>query len=92
MREKLAEKEYLNGLHYQKRRVYDSAVISFTEVAGEFPETSYAPRALRKLIDVYGVLGYVEEVSDTRTRLLRDYPNDPAAQNLPPADTSAAAR
>jgi hypothetical protein len=38
------------------------------------------------------VLGYVEEVAETRARLLRDYPNDPAAQDLPPADTTTAAR
>jgi outer membrane protein assembly factor BamD len=92
MRDKLADKEYLNGLHYQRRRVYDAAVISFSDVAAEYPETSFAPLALRRLIEVYGVLGYVEEVAETRARLLRDYPNDPAAQDLPPADTSAASR
>ena len=92
MREKLAEKEYKNGLHYQRRRAYDAAVISFTDVVEGFPETSFAPQALRRLLDVYGVLGYVEEVAETRTRLLRDYPNDPAAQDLPPVDTSAASQ
>ena len=92
LRTKLAEKVYQNGLFYQRRRAYDSAVIYFTDVVEEYPETGFAPQALRKLIEVYGVLGYVEEVAETRPRLLRDYPNDPAAQDLPPVDTSAASQ
>jgi outer membrane protein assembly factor BamD len=91
LREKLAEKGYQNGLFYQRRRAYDSAVIYFGDVVEEYPETKVAPAALRKLLDVYTVLGYVEEAGETRQRLLRDYPNSPDAQGLP-ADSATAAR
>jgi outer membrane protein assembly factor BamD len=91
LREKLAAKGYQNGLFYQRRRAYDSAVIYFGDVAEEYPETSVAPEALRRLLDVYTVLGYVEEAQDTRARHLRDYPNAPAAQGLP-TDSATAAR
>jgi outer membrane protein assembly factor BamD len=92
LREKLAEKAYQNGLFYQRRRAYDSAVIYFGDVVEEYPETSAAPNALRRLLDVYGVLGYVEEAAQTRERLLREYPNAPSAQGLPAADSASASR
>lgn len=91
MREKLAEKIYQNGLFYQRRRAYDSAVIYFTDVLEEYPQTSVAPAALGKLIETYETLGYVEDAADARARLRREYPGSEAAQALPP-DTAAAAQ
>ena len=92
LREKLAEKAYQNGLYYQRRRAFDAAVIYFGDVLEEYPETPLAPSALRKLYDVYTVLGYVEEAGQARERLLREYPNAPGAADLPPADSATAAR
>ena len=92
LREKLAEKVFQNGLFYQRRRAYDSAVIYFGDVVEEYPETAAAPNALRRLLDVYIVLGYVEEAGQTRERLLRDYPDAPSAQGLPAVDSASAAR
>jgi outer membrane protein assembly factor BamD len=80
MRERLAEKIFANGAFYQRRRALDAAVIYFTDVVTRYPETSFAPRALARLVETYGVLGYVEDAEQARTRLVREYPNSPEAQ------------
>lgn len=90
MREKLAEKIYLNGLFYARRRAYDSAVIYFSDVLDEFPQTSVAPNALAKLAETYTTLGYVEEAAEARDRLRREYPASAPAQTLGPDTASAA--
>lgn len=91
LHEKLAAKTYQNGLFYLRRRAYDSAVIYFNDVLEDYPDTSYASAALGKLVETYGIIGYVEEVQQTRERLLRDFPNSPEALALP-ADTATAAQ
>ena len=91
MREKLAEKIYQNGLFYQRRRAYDSAVIYFGDVVEQYPQSVVAPAALGKLIETYEVLGYVEDATEARARLRQEYPTSEAAQALP-ADTASAAQ
>lgn len=90
MRGKLAEKEYSNGFFYFRRGLYDAAVIDFNDVVTQFPETEWAPRALLRLVEAYGRMGYREEEAAARQRLLRDYAQSPEARNLaaPPADSA----
>lgn len=90
MREKLAEKVYQNGLHYARRRAYDAAVIYFTDVVEEFPQTTVAATALAKLVETYTTLGYVEEAAEARAQLRRDYPTSVPAQELGPDTASSA--
>lgn len=82
LREKLAEKSYQTGLFYQKRKAYDAAVIYFTEVLTNFPRSAVAPAALGELISTYTTLGYKEEATESRERLLREYPESEAARTL----------
>ena len=82
LRERLAEKAYENGLFYFKRRAFDAAVIYFEDVAEQYPATSYAPAALLKLMESYDRIGYVEEATEARERLLGQYPESPEAQGL----------
>lgn len=85
LQEKLAQKSFENGLFYQRRKAYDSAVIYYNEVVDSYPKSAIAPQALLRLLQVYGVMGYVEEATAARQRLLQDYPGSPEAKALPPA-------
>jgi outer membrane protein assembly factor BamD len=77
--EKLAAKIYRGGEFYLKNRAYDSAVIYYEDVVAEHPRTSYAPRALLRLVEIYRTLRYVEEAETTRQRLMREYPQSAEA-------------
>jgi outer membrane protein assembly factor BamD len=79
---RLAAKAYHGGEWYLRRRAYDSALIYFEDVVRLYPRTSYAPRALRRMMDVYEILDYEEELEETRGRLLRAYPESPEARAL----------
>jgi outer membrane protein assembly factor BamD len=79
---RLAAKAFQGGDWYQRRRAYDSALIYFQDVVRLYPRTSYAPRALMRMIDIYEALEYSEELEETRQRLLRGYPESPEARAL----------
>jgi outer membrane protein assembly factor BamD len=86
MTEKLAHKMYGTGDYYFRRKAYDSAIMYYELVVSTYPTTTYAPKALKRMIDAYQILGYETEEAATRARLLRDYPA--AAPSTPP-DTAA---
>lgn len=88
---KLAEKVYLNGLFYRKRKAYDASVVYFNDVVARYPATNVAPAALQQLVEVYGLLGYVEEAQQARERLLKEYPESAEAKALPPTSVSGPA-
>ena len=79
---RLAEKTYDGGRWYQRRRAYDSALIYFEDVVRLYPRTSYAPRALHRMIEIYEILEYDTEIEETRARLVREYPDSPEARAL----------
>ena len=79
---KLAEKEFDNAEYYFRRRAYHSANIYYEAVATDYPETSWAPRALLRLHESFTRLGYEQEAAAARERLLRDYPASPEAQQI----------
>jgi outer membrane protein assembly factor BamD len=80
LREKLARKIFTSGEFYNRRRAYDSAVIYYEDVVSLHPQSSFAPRALLRLVEVYQTLGYVEEAEAARERLLREYPGSAEAR------------
>lgn len=82
LRNKLALKAYNTGMHYFRRRAYDSAVVYFEDVLRSFPRTGAAPLALAQLVEAYDRLGYVEDAAEARERLLREYPESPQARAL----------
>lgn len=92
MRGKLAEKAYQTGFYYFRRGLYDAAVLSFNDVLAQFSETEWAPRALARLMDAYGRMGYREEEAASRARLLRDFPSSPEARALAAAPADSAGR
>jgi outer membrane protein assembly factor BamD len=82
MTDRLAEKQFLIGEHYYRRRAYDSAVLSYNEVLDTYPTSSVVPRTLLRLYQSYRQLGYDQEAADTRERLLRDFPDTEAAREV----------
>ena len=82
LREKLAQKLYDTGVFYADRRIYDGAVIYFEDVVREYPTTTFAPAALKRLTETYGRMGYVEDAAEARERLLTRYPDSPEAVTL----------
>ena len=82
MRDKLADKVYLSGDFYFKRKVYDSGIIYFNDVLELYPMTPAAPKSLMRLYETYEKIGYTTEANETKDRLMRDYPDSPEAQKL----------
>jgi outer membrane protein assembly factor BamD len=78
----MAEKEFLNGNHYFRRRQYDSAIIYDQFVADLYPETAFAPQALLALYRANEAIGYSDLAVEARDRLLDEYPDSPAAAEL----------
>jgi len=94
MREKLAEKAYLNGMFYLRRNATDAAMIYFNDAVRDFADTKWAPAALARVVEAYTRIGYREEAEEARQRLLRDFPQSPearAAAAAPPAPAPPAA-
>ena len=79
---RLAAKVYEGGEWYFDREAYDSAIIYFEDVVEQFPDTPYAPRALARLVEIYGILEYAEEREAARERLLREYPESESSRHL----------
>jgi outer membrane protein assembly factor BamD len=88
---RLAEKEYLVGDEYFRRRAFDSAIIYFDGLVRQYPATDWAPRALLRLVQIYERLGYDPELRSTKERLLQQYPQSPEAQQVARGGTAAAA-
>jgi outer membrane protein assembly factor BamD len=82
LRLKLAEKEYLNADHYFRRRQYDPAILYYQFVVNLYSETEFAPRALLGLYRANMAIGYDDLAEEAHARLLRDFPDSEAAQEL----------
>lgn len=82
MWDKLARKVFETGDWYQGRRAYDSAILYYEDLVQSYPATAWAPRALDRLLEIYGILEWEEERNEVRQRLLTEYPDSPAAQAL----------
>lgn len=82
MRAKLAEKDYLNGDFYFRRKLYDSAIIYFSQVAERYPETVWAPMALLKVYEANRIIGYEDEAEEARQKLLTRYPDSQEAASV----------
>lgn len=90
LRGKLAEKAYQTGFFYFRRGLYDASVVYFNDVLTQYPETTWAPAALHQLMQAYGRMGYREEETATRQRLLTQYPQSPEARALAAAPADSA--
>jgi outer membrane protein assembly factor BamD len=79
---KLAAKAYETGEWYRGRQAYDSAILYYEDVVRTYPQTRWAPQALARMVDVFGILEWEEEQVEARERLLAEYPESPEARAL----------
>lgn len=82
MTNKLAEKRFQAGEFYRKRGAIDSAILYYESTLAQYPTTRAAPKALLRLYEAYGDIGYTEEAQAARERLLREFPDSPEARQL----------
>lgn len=89
LRETMAEKEYLNAQHYFRRDQFDPAVKYFEFVVNLYPESDFAPRALLGMYRANREIGYDDLAEEARGRLLREYPDSEAAEELLSEETES---
>jgi len=82
LRATLAEKDYLTASHYFRRKQYDPAILYYQFVVDLYPETEFAPRALLGLYRSNLRIGYNDLAEEARTRLLAEYPDSDAADEV----------
>ena len=86
LNELFAEKEYTAGRFYMRLRAFDSAIIYFKDVVAQYPRSSFASKAVLRLIEAYTKIGYEEEKQEMCGYLLRYYPDtDGGADACPDA-------
>ncbi|MFQ5550779.1 MAG: outer membrane protein assembly factor BamD [Gemmatimonadales bacterium] len=83
--EMFAEKEFKNAEYYLRIRAYDSAISYFRSVVANYPQTSHAPLAMLKLIEIFDRLGFAEEREDACTYLRRFHPAEHGVGDACPA-------
>lgn len=88
MRNKLARKLYLNAQYYVDRGAYDSAVLYLNDLLKTYPESDVVPAALLRLYEAYQLIGYDDEATEVRERLLREHPTSPEARSLASGPTA----
>lgn len=77
LEEMFAIKEYENGMHYLRRKAYDSAIIYFQGVIQRYPDTKKARNAHLRLLQAYRAIRYREDAADVCDALRKRYPLDP---------------
>jgi outer membrane assembly lipoprotein YfiO len=86
-----ATKDYDTGVHYVKRKAFDSALIYFKDVVKTYPTSMHAREALKRMVEVYRrpEMKYVEEARETCTTLRAAYPADTSVVRLCPASMTS---
>ena len=71
-----ATKDYETGLHYFRRKAYDSAIIYFKDVVKLYPESQKAREAYLRLAEAYEIIRYREDKTEVCSTLHDRYPRD----------------
>jgi len=84
--EKKAAKDFGTGMHYVRRKAFESALIYFKDVVKNFPMTRVAREALMEMVVVYRrpELRYLPEAAETCVTLRTAYAGDAAVAALCP--------
>lgn len=74
-----ASKDFATGMHYFRRRAYDSAIIYFQDVVTNWPNTDKARQAMLQLVQIYRLplLNYREDAEEVCATLRAGFPADP---------------
>ena len=71
-----AQKNYLAGMYYLRRKAYDSGIIYFKDILAKYPTTPTARAAQLRLVDSYKAIRYKEDAADACAILKKSYPDD----------------
>lgn len=82
MEAKLAEKIFIAGDFYYRRKLYHSGIVYFNDLLNQYPRGKWASQALLRLHQSYVALGWDTEAEEVRQRLLRDFPDSEAAKEI----------
>lgn len=88
--EKFAAKEYRNALFYYKYKAYDSAILMLRGVIASYPRSAVVPDALERLVRVYRILGYEEDVKETCAYITQYHPDPAGPKRFCPAAAASA--
>lgn len=87
-----ATKDYEVGMHYLRRRAYDSAIIYFQDVVANYPNTPRARDAYLRLAEAFSAIRYREDAREVCSTLRTKYPGDAdVLEACGPAPAAAAA-
>jgi outer membrane assembly lipoprotein YfiO len=96
-----AQKNFITGMYYFRRKAYDSGNIYFKDILTKWPDAPTARGAGVKLVQSYRAIRYTADASELCTQLRAKYPNAQdvadACRDIPtvvvaPADSAAAPR
>lgn len=76
LNEWFATKDYETGLHYFRRKAYDSAIIYFKDVVKLYPESAKVREAYLRLAEAYEIIRYREDKTEVCTALHDRFPRD----------------
>jgi outer membrane protein assembly factor BamD len=82
MEAKLAEKVFLAGDFYFRRKFYHSGIIFFNDLLAQYPRSEWASQALLRLFQSYAAMDWDTEAEEVRARLLREFPDSDAAREV----------
>lgn len=82
MHDRLAQRRYEEGRFYQRRSLYNSAILIFESVVSEFDDTDWGPRALVGLYRSYRSLGWDDEAEEALEQLMDDHPDSEVTRRL----------
>lgn len=85
-----ATKDYEAGMHYVRRRAYDSAIIYFQDVVANYPQTPRARDAYLRLVESFNAIRYREDAREVCETLRTRYPADPDVREACGAPSAAA--
>jgi outer membrane protein assembly factor BamD len=86
MIDRLAQREYEDARFYERRGLYDSAILIYQDLVDFFPQSSWAPRGFLGLYRSYRAINWEAEAEQARARLLANYPDSPEARELRDGD------
>jgi outer membrane protein assembly factor BamD len=80
LRDRLAEKEFMNARYYFRQKLWKATEIYVTSLIEQYPESSYVAPAYLMLLRAYEALGRPEDARRVRDTLLEQFPDSPEAR------------
>ena len=71
-----AQKAYLSGMYYLRRKAYDSGIIYFKEILVKYPNAPTARLAQLRLVEAYKAIRYKEDAADVCAALRKRFADD----------------